>query len=433
MSYGIENAQMIQASKVFLDLENPRSPDTFPDEDAAIQWLCKNEDVLNLAKDIHEIGPNPLELIAVMKKGSAYIALEGNRRVCAVLLLNDPDRAPSNLRDRFKKLAESWTPVTELFCVEFQNRNDVQIWLDRIHGGKDEGRGRSQWTTEMKARRTKSSSAKSSSMPMAVLDYAEEHGFISSAERQGKVAIVQRFTSNPVFKNALGLEKSDDGFTTNLPKSDFDALLNKLITDMLEQEFKAHKINKDEVVNYVNNDLSQISVSNQRTAPNTLKPRNTTASSGQVTPTPTKPTRPKAPTKVSLSVELEKHLESLGNYKLRKLYYSLTSISAKDNCPLLYVCLWSLIECLTALDGRKPSTDFVSYLNAQRLENMGFGNKQKSKSMRDALARVSQYGNGTKHDGEAAGFSVEQLVNDAQVVEKALKYIAQKLADEAKN
>lgn len=268
---------------------------------------------------------------------------------------------------------------------------------------------------------------------MAVLDYAEEHGFISSVERQGKVAIVQRFTSNPIFKNALGLEKSGDGFTTNLPKSDFDALLKRLITDILEQEFKAHKINKDEVVNYVNNDLSQVSISNQRTAPNALKPGNTTASSGQVTPTSTKPTMPKAPTKVFMSVELQKHLENLGNYKLQKLYYSLTSISAKDNCPLLYLCLWSLIECLTALDGRNSSTDFVSYQNAQKLENMGFGNKQKTKSMRDALTRVSQYGNGTKHDGEAAGFSVEQLVNDAQVVEKALKYIAQKLAAAATN
>ncbi|MCK0096705.1 hypothetical protein MWU60_14080 [Yoonia sp. F2084L] len=95
MSYGLKNAKMISANRIFLDLENPRVANPFESEDDAIAWLCDNEDVLTLAKDIREIGPNPLELVAVMKKGSnAYVALEGNRRVCALMLLNDPDRAP---------------------------------------------------------------------------------------------------------------------------------------------------------------------------------------------------------------------------------------------------------------------------------------------------------------------------------------------------
>ena len=102
MSYGIENAEMIKSHRVFLDLENPRVPVPFQDEDEAIAWLCDNEDVLTLARDIHDIGPNPLELVAVMKRGSnAFVALEGNRRVCAIHLLNDPARAPSQYRDRF--------------------------------------------------------------------------------------------------------------------------------------------------------------------------------------------------------------------------------------------------------------------------------------------------------------------------------------------
>ena len=133
------------------------------------------------------------------------------------------------------------------------------------------------------------------------------------------------------------------------------------------------------------------------------------------------PSRPASPTKLPFSKGLQDELSELGNFKLRKLHYSLTKLSAKDHSPLLFVGLWSLIECLTNLDGRNPQTDFVSYLNSKRLEDMGFGGRQATKSMRDALTRISEFGNGTKHDGEAAGFNYEQLVNDFQVVEKLLK------------
>ena len=36
LSYGIENAEMIKSHRVFLDLENPRVPVPFQDEDEAI-------------------------------------------------------------------------------------------------------------------------------------------------------------------------------------------------------------------------------------------------------------------------------------------------------------------------------------------------------------------------------------------------------------
>ena len=68
MSYGIENAEMIKSHRVFLDLENPRVPVPFQDEDEAIAWLCDNEDVLTLARDIHDIGPNPKSYSASRSK-----------------------------------------------------------------------------------------------------------------------------------------------------------------------------------------------------------------------------------------------------------------------------------------------------------------------------------------------------------------------------
>jgi len=424
LSYGIENAEMIKSHRVFLDLENPRVPVPFQDEDEAIAWLCDNEDVLTLARDIHDIGPNPLELVAVMKRGSnAFVALEGNRRVCAIHLLNDPARAPSQYRDRFKALSESWTPVKELFCVPFENRASVQVWLDRLHGGKDEGRGRSSWGSDVKTRRTKTSSSRSNQLPLALLDYGEENGLISKEHRKSKLAIIQRFSTNPIFRATLGISQTPEGFATDLPKADFDKLLGRLLSDVIEKGFTAHKFNSDKVVEYTNTDLGRVPVSGGKVEPHKI-------SGGEIkSKGPSGPSKPASPTKLRFSQSLQDQLFELGNYKLRKLHYSLTKLSAKDHTPLLYVGLWSLVECLSSLHGRNARTDFTSYLNGQRLEGLGLGDKQHTRSLRRAIQNISELGNGTKHDGEAAGFSHEQLINDFQVVQKLLKKLVQDCID----
>lgn len=173
----------------------------------------------------------------------------------------------------------------------------------------------------------------------------------------------------------------------------------------------------------MNNELSDVETSGERLEPHNLSEGSRASEEAST------PSRPASPTKLKHSKALHDALLKLKNYKLRKLHYSLTKLSAKDHSPLLYVGLWSLIECLTALDGRNPRTDFVTYLNPQRLEGLGLGDKYKTSSLREALKRISAFGNGTKHDGEAAGFNHEQLINDFQVAEKAIKKLVKSCID----
>ncbi|MCK0096704.1 hypothetical protein MWU60_14075 [Yoonia sp. F2084L] len=256
-----------------------------------------------------------------------------------------------------------------------------------------------------------------------MIDYGVDNGLISADDSKAKLAIVQRFSSNPVFKNMLGLTGSSSGFSSTIPKEDFDKLLGQLFEDIVGKEFKAHQFNKTRVESYVNDDLAKVGVSGQRQDPEVLFGSGGRSASG------TKPTKPKVLTKISHSLKLEDGLSKLGNYKLQKLYYSLTKVSAKDHCPLMYVGFWSLVECLTALDGRDPKTSFTSYLSALRLAEMGFGNKDKTKFLRTALGRVAEFGNGTKHDGEAAGFAYEQLINDSKVIEKLLVELVNRVTE----
>ena len=83
MDYGIASATMIEFDRVFLDQSNPRH-EPFDDQDAVIEYLCRDEQVLALARDIAKNGLNPLEVFALIPDGEdAYFSAEGNRRLCA--------------------------------------------------------------------------------------------------------------------------------------------------------------------------------------------------------------------------------------------------------------------------------------------------------------------------------------------------------------
>lgn len=104
----------IDIDRIFLYEENPRH-EPIETEPEIIEHLCKDEQVYNLARSIADAGPNPLELLGLVEapdSGSkkTYQAWEGNRRVCAIKLPNDPDRAPAYLRRDFARLFVCTTP-----------------------------------------------------------------------------------------------------------------------------------------------------------------------------------------------------------------------------------------------------------------------------------------------------------------------------------
>jgi len=124
--------------------ENPRH-ERIESEPEIIEYLCKDEQVFNLARSISEAGLNPLALLGVVQipgSGAAatkksYQAWEGNRRLCAIKLLNDPDLAPPHLRKDFARIAadSDHVPIKKITCVAFDNHDDLKFWMGIIHNG----------------------------------------------------------------------------------------------------------------------------------------------------------------------------------------------------------------------------------------------------------------------------------------------------------
>ena len=426
MLYGLESAQMVPFDSVFLNLENPRH-EPFDSQDKAIEFLCSNEYVYELAKDLTKVGLNPLELFALLPmsgegKRKSYIVGEGNRRLCALMLLNDPDFAPPNERKRFQEIATNWTPIPELFAIIFENQDDVNQWIERIHGGLQGGIGRKSWDSEQK---TRFSGDRKNIVAQRVLDYAEKRKMITPDQRKGKITTAQRFLSNVTFREALGIDTSNiEDICRIRTEDDFDKSIKSFVNDLIDGNEVHSRLNKKEIIDYARKFPSKYGLSTESIDPVTISIEPMKKSKSKSTPK--KPARRKH---LVYDENIFKALGEIPSYKLENIYYEICKLDLADYTPLLSIGVWSFIESLTSLLGRNKNTDFYAFLSKSKIQDLNCIADSSLTSAREAIKRISEFGNTTKHDSVGAMFHGDQLANDFELIAP----IVLALAKEAKH
>ncbi|MDE3169795.1 MAG: hypothetical protein KGL75_06605 [Acidobacteriota bacterium] len=404
----------VAVGRIFLNLGNPRHEE-FATEAEAIEYLCNHEQIHALARDIARHGLSPLDRFALVpiegqsRKSSAstnYYSAEGNRRLCALKLLNDPDLAPANLRSSFQKLAKEWTPITQVAGVAFDSMDAVKLWIDRIHSGLQGGIGRKDWNAEQKQR---ASGGNKNKAAQVLLDYAEEQKFITPTERKGKLTTVQRFVGNDVFREILGLDQNNpDEVGRTRPKAEFDILVKRFIRDLVGKKAVNSRMNKKEIIEYARPLNSVGGVTTTRIEPEALWVDGGAAKGKKSRKRhPTKPTKAKH---VTYEHEIFDALKAWGNEKLQSLYYSICSVELEHHTPLVCIGAWAFFETLTACTGRPANVSFEAFLNKNKLQSYGLGGN--TQSQRSAVHRILEYGNTTKHHAVSATFNGDQLNND---------------------
>lgn len=150
----------VRTAQTLLDPENPRLPDgTSNDREAINRLLAEGySQMLALARDLAERGEgNPTELPIVIKDGSKYVVLEGNRRFAVLKLLGDPkladDKSHEAAFERIKK--GSGPPPKGLYCAVAKDREQADPWLTLRHTGANDGVGVRGWSAEQAARHRK--------------------------------------------------------------------------------------------------------------------------------------------------------------------------------------------------------------------------------------------------------------------------------------
>src|SRR6266581_7235396 len=123
----------ITVANLRLDITNPRFETEQENQRDAIRQMAEDqgEKLLNLAEDIVEFGLDPSSLSIVIQDEETperFITIEGNRRLAALKVLNNPDLVKevwsANRENQLKKLSEAFQakPITQVPCVVMADR-----------------------------------------------------------------------------------------------------------------------------------------------------------------------------------------------------------------------------------------------------------------------------------------------------------------------
>lgn len=228
--------------KLRLDEENPRHEPKTQQQDI-INYLAANEDVLPLLQDIAALRTlSPLDRLGVIRSGELLIALEGNRRLCSLILLNDPDLAPVKYRERVRAAAANWDPAAvEIDIAIFDNRIDADPWLERRHQGALGGKGLRKWSPAAKDRHYKESG---NALALRLLDDGVSLNLITEEQRRKRVVTtVRRFSDRVSFRREylkISTPASDAEYVTDLAPAVFKERLRVFLLGLFAPEPTVH-------------------------------------------------------------------------------------------------------------------------------------------------------------------------------------------------
>ena len=120
------------------DIYNPRLPKRLQgitNDSEIIDYMVKNGNILELMKSISELGYSAAEpvLVVLDEKDKKYIVVEGNRRLTAVKLLNNPGLAKERKSSIAKIIEEAINIPTEIPVIKYSSRNDILDYLGYRH------------------------------------------------------------------------------------------------------------------------------------------------------------------------------------------------------------------------------------------------------------------------------------------------------------
>ncbi|MDH5571477.1 MAG: ParB N-terminal domain-containing protein [Gammaproteobacteria bacterium] len=144
--------ESISLENLILDPQNPRLPPSVQegDESDYIEYLMKSADVLELMGSIGSRGYFEGEPILVTKEGAkdgSYIVVEGNCRLTASKLLNEPDLAIKRKKTVTEIAEQATCKVSTLPCVVYETRDEILDYLGYRHV-----KGAHPWDALQKAR-----------------------------------------------------------------------------------------------------------------------------------------------------------------------------------------------------------------------------------------------------------------------------------------
>jgi len=230
----------ISVTKLLVNPENPRFNPVKNQKKAIDLMLIKmSKKILNLAEDIAQHGLNPSKSLMVIKiNKNAYLPLEGNRRVTAVKLLNNPNIASDkNIKESFMILKEKYEDriPNSIECVIFSDKESANRWVKLEHTGENKGIGVVKWNSRQIKRFDTQHTGKKSSSAMQLFDFAKQNKI---DYQKVDVTTLERVISTPFVREQIGIDIFNGDIGLIKSKKDVIKNLNKVFSKMSKNNFK---------------------------------------------------------------------------------------------------------------------------------------------------------------------------------------------------
>lgn len=209
--------RQIKPADLQIDEENPRILEPNEGQPKALHAIAEETKAKLLvhATDIAQHGLDPSALLIVEElQGTPqrYRVLEGNRRLAALKILENPELVVGSVTaDTLKKLRKLnreylTNPIEYVNCV-VMTREESRHWIELRHTGENKGAGLVGWAHDETTRYQSRAGGRQSPPHLQALEFLQRRGDLSQDVRKKlHASTFRRLIDTPAVRSRLGLE-----------------------------------------------------------------------------------------------------------------------------------------------------------------------------------------------------------------------------------
>jgi hypothetical protein len=181
-----------------------------------------------------------MDRLLVINDGRNYIVVEGNRRLAAVRLLDNPSLADgTTIEAAIKRLARGATAIpVEADCAVLASRDDAEHWMRLRHDGEAGGAGVVRWNsfaTNRFSHKPGTQAARAIKFLEAVADGYPDNEVIQDLARmvsEKRLTTLGRLVQDPNFKARVGMVEDRHALRFHFPAAALQDFLEHFLGDL---------------------------------------------------------------------------------------------------------------------------------------------------------------------------------------------------------
>ena len=241
-------------------------------------FLAYPTHMLALAEHIARHGLSPEPIAVIPDEEGKWLVLDGNRRVAALKLLNNPAEAPDAFKAKVQSLKDNATATIphEIKCLTAE-REVVFEFMELRHLGLQNGAGQMGWESrEQDNLRIARGQAPRNAADRAIIDYLTGKGVADA--REAPPTNLQRLFNDPDVQQRVGIAIKNGVLTVLADEADVFNVIRHIVLDFAGGGYKVGDIfYKEDRVAYLDNffgvrgfsppKVKSVSVAGQQTGP----------------------------------------------------------------------------------------------------------------------------------------------------------------------